>query len=109
MSLACSPAANPWVCHTVRIREITPEVTDVATYRLSFDDPAVAAAYRFQPGQFNMLYLPGVGEVPISLSADPTSTTTWSHTVRSVGNVTQQLARLRVGDTLGLRGPFGSG
>lgn len=108
MSLSSSPASNPWVCHTVHIREITPEVTDVATYHLSFDDPAVAAAYRFQPGQFNMLYLPGVGEVPISLSADPSSTTTWAHTVRAVGNVTQQLARLRVGDTLGLRGPFGT-
>ena len=108
MSLSCPPASNPWVCHTVRIRDIAPEVTDVATYHLSFDDAAVAAAYRFQPGQFNMLYLPGVGEVPISLSADPSSTTTWAHTVRAVGNVTQQLARLRVGDTLGLRGPFGS-
>ncbi|TXT27174.1 MAG: Uncharacterized protein FD138_2779 [Planctomycetota bacterium] len=108
MSLSCSPASNPWVCHTVRIRDITPELSDVATYQLAFDDPAVAAAYRFQPGQFNMLYLPGVGEVPISLSADPASTTTWSHTVRAVGNVTQQLARLRVGETLGLRGPFGS-
>jgi NAD(P)H-flavin reductase len=83
-------------------------VTDVATYHLSFDDSAIAAAYQFQPGQFNMLYLPGFGEVPISLSADPNSSTTWAHTVRAVGNVTQQLARLRVGDTLGLRGPFGS-
>ena len=105
---ATVPASNPWLCHTVRIREITPEVSDVATYHLSFDDSAVGEAYQFQPGQFNMLYLPGVGEVPISLSADPGSTTTWAHTVRAVGNVTNQLARLQVGDTLGLRGPFGS-
>ncbi len=108
MNVTCSPIINPWVCHTVRIQEITPEVADVATYHLSFDDSAIAAAYRFQPGQFNMLYLPGVGEVPISLSADPSSSATWAHTVRAVGNVTHQLARLRVGDTLGLRGPFGS-
>ncbi len=108
MNVTCSSIINPWVSHTVRIQEITPEVADVATYHLSFDDSAIAAAYRFQPGQFNMLYLPGVGEVPISLSADPSSSATWAHTVRAVGNVTQQLARLRVGDTLGLRGPFGS-
>ncbi len=108
MNATCSPKGNPWVSHTVRIQEITPEVADVATYHLGFADPAVSAEYRFLPGQFNMLYLPGVGEVPISLSADPRSTTTWAHTVRAVGNVTQQLARLGVGDTLGLRGPFGS-
>lgn len=101
--------SNPWGYRTVRIHEITPEVADVATYHLGFDDSAVAAAYRFQPGQFNMLYLPGFGEVPISLSADPRSSTTWAHTVRAVGNVTQKLARSKVGDTLGLRGPFGSG
>lgn len=108
MNLKCPPVGNPWVCHTVRIQEISTEVADVATYHLSFDDPQLAAAYRFRPGQFNMLYLPGFGEVPISVSADPRSTVTWAHTVRAVGNVTQQLARLRVGDTLGLRGPFGS-
>ena len=109
MSLTSTPTADPWSYHTVRIHKITPEVADVATYHLGFDDSVVAAAYRFQPGQFNMLYLPGFGEVPISLSADPTSSVTWAHTVRAVGNVTQQLARLSVGDTLGLRGPFGSG
>ena len=55
-----------------------------------------------------MLYLPGVGEMPISLSADPESAGTWAHTVRIVGNVTKSLARLQPGDTLGLRGPYGS-
>lgn len=109
LTTSAMPPVKPWVCHTVRIQEITSEVADVATYHLGFDDSAVAAAYRFQPGQFNMLYLPGFGEVPISLSADPRSSTTWAHTVRAVGNVTQRLARLQVGDTLGLRGPFGSG
>jgi NAD(P)H-flavin reductase len=55
-----------------------------------------------------MLYLPGAGESAISLSAHPQSRTRWAHTIRTAGNVTQTLARLSVGETLGLRGPYGS-
>jgi NAD(P)H-flavin reductase len=100
--------ADPWTTQTVRIAEIIPEITDVATYRLIADDPG-HDAYRFQPGQFNMLYLPGVGESAISMSGDPGQSQAWIHTVRIAGNVTQTLAELNCGDTLGLRGPFGTG
>jgi NAD(P)H-flavin reductase len=68
----------------------------------------VAAAYRFEPGQFNMLYLPGFGESAISVSSDPARRGTLSHTVRVAGNVTQALARKKVGDHIAVRGPFGS-
>ncbi len=98
---------NPWLCHTVRIDSITQEIPDVATYDLSFVDPEVTGRYRFLPGQFNMLYLPGVGEVAISISADPQSRETWAHTIRVAGTVTQSLSRLQPGATLGLRGPYG--
>ena len=104
---------NPWLPETAVIRAITAEVEGVSTYHLAFADESRGAAYRFLPGQFNMLYLPGAGEMPISLSADPEgadpeSVGTWAHTVRIVGNVTKTLARLQPGDTLGLRGPYGS-
>lgn len=104
-----APCLNPWLPETAIIREVTAEVDDVVTYHLAFANEARSATYRFEPGQFNMLYLPGAGEIPISLSADPQSANTWAHTVRAVGNVTNTLARLNVGDTLGLRGPYGSG
>lgn len=108
-----APAPNPWLPETVVLRAITEELDGVATYHLGFVDESRGAAYRFQPGQFNMLYLPGAGEMPISLSADPEaaapeSAGTWAHTVRVVGNATKALARLRPGETLGLRGPYGS-
>ncbi len=99
---------NPWLAHTVRIDKVVPEIPDVATYELSFVDPAVAAKYQFIPGQFNMLYLPGVGEIAISISADPRSRGPWAHTIRVAGTVTQTLARLEPGATLGLRGPYGN-
>lgn len=99
---------NPWLCQTVRIAEVIAEIPGVATYELEFADAAQGAGYRFQPGQFNMLYLPGAGEAAISLSAHPRSNRRWSHTIRAAGNVTRSLARLGPGDTLGLRGPYGS-
>lgn len=101
-------AANPWATHAVRIRAIEPEVCDVVTYELAFEVPAVAERFRFQPGQFNMLYLPGIGESAISISSDPDDPQRVLHTVRAVGNVTQALARKQVGDQVLLRGPFGS-
>jgi NAD(P)H-flavin reductase len=88
------------------VRAVTPEAPDVATYGLEFDDPA--AGYAFRPGQFNMLYLPGVGESAISVSSDPAEPARLRHTVRAVGNVTRAMARLRPGDKLGVRGPFGT-
>lgn len=103
-----SAAGSFWTPHAVAIRAIRPEVGGVATYELGFADRAAAEAYRFAPGQFNMLYLPGAGEVPISLSADPASRDTWAHTIRVAGNVTRRLAAMQPGDTLGLRGPYGS-
>lgn len=101
-------AANPWQAHTVVIRDIHPEAEGVATYDFAFQEEAVGAAYRFAPGQFNMLYLPGAGEIAISVSDDPESAETCAHTVRVVGNVTRTLAAMQVGETLGLRGPFGT-
>ena len=61
----------------------------------------------FAPGQFNMLYVLGVGEVPISMSGDP-SKPGLIHTIRGVGAVSDALTALEPGDQLGVRGPFGT-
>ena len=62
----------------------------------------------FAPGQFNMLYAFGVGEVAISISGDPARPDVLTHTVRDVGPVSHALCAVRPGDTLGVRGPFGT-
>ena len=102
------PRPNPWVPHTVQIVDIEPEVEGVTTLHLAFTDSDVRQSYRFQPGQFNMLYLPGAGESAISLSGDPSDSDVMAHTIRTAGNVTRGIAALKPGETLGLRGPFGS-
>ena len=101
-------AANPWAMHAVRILAIRREVPQAFTYELAFEDHAVGELFRFRPGQFDMLYLPGIGESAISISSDPDDPQRLLHTIRAVGNVTRALARKRVGDQLLLRGPFGS-
>jgi NAD(P)H-flavin reductase len=111
MTAPPSPLADhrdAWQHHATRIMAIRDEVTGVRTYDLVFRDSRAAARYEFAPGQFNMLYLPGIGEAAISISSDPADRSSISHTVKAVGNVTDALARLGVGDEVILRGPFGT-
>ncbi len=69
--------------------------------------PPEGSPYAFLPGQFNMLYVYGVGEVPISISGNPILPLPVAHTIRRVGTVTRALTSLKVGDMVGVRGPFG--
>jgi NAD(P)H-flavin reductase len=83
-----------------RIRRRVRETADTFTLELEGD-------FSFQPGQFNMLYAFGAGEVPISVSGDPRRAGTLVHTTREVGAVTRAIGGLRPGAALGVRGPFG--
>jgi NAD(P)H-flavin reductase len=65
--------------------------------------------FSFEPGQFNMLYLYGVGEVPISIVPDADKDNSFDQTIRVVGRVTTGLAALQPGTRVGIRGPFGRG
>jgi len=82
------------------------ETADTVTLEL---EPPEEGRLPFTPGQFNMLYAFGVGEVPISISGNPGKVDRVIHTLRSVGPVTRRLAALKKGETVGVRGPFGSG
>ncbi len=86
-----------------RIREVVAESSNVFTWTLDPPD-----GFTFRPGQFNMIYAHGVGEVPISISGDPSDPTRLVHTIRAVGGVTRAMLDLRAGDVVGIRGPFGA-
>lgn len=100
---------NAYLPHEAVIVERIQEAADIFTLRLQFTDPVQQARYSFTPGQFNMLYLHGVGEVPISIVSDPDNTNLYDHTIRVVGRVTQSMTALKTGDYLGVRGAFGRG
>ncbi len=92
------------VPHT--IKKIIRETHDTFTLDLTPKDGSEPIS--FLPGQFNMLYAFGVGEIPISISGPAPGTRGMLHTIREVGTVTQALHKLKKGATVGLRGPFGS-
>ncbi|MEW5702588.1 MAG: FAD/NAD(P)-binding protein [Candidatus Zixiibacteriota bacterium] len=88
------------------VRRVHRESHDTFTLTLVRRDGG--GGMRFAPGQFNMLYVFGVGEVPVSISGDPADGQVLVHTIRDVGAVTAALHRLKRGGTVGVRGPYGS-
>jgi len=100
---------NPYLPMEAEIIERIQEADTLFTLRLRFTDPQVQAAYEFAPGQFNMLYLPNVGEIPISIVSDPKDEHILDHTIRSVGRVSRGIEQLKQGDRIGVRGPYGRG
>ncbi|TAM82862.1 MAG: Ni/Fe hydrogenase subunit gamma [Acidobacteria bacterium] len=96
-------AMTPVFCRVLKTHQETRD-----TFTIDLEPPSGPQVLPFAPGQFNMLYVFGVGEVPISVSGDPRRTHTLVHTVREVGAVTQAMRRLKRGEVLGVRGPFGS-
>jgi len=87
----------------LRVSRVRRETADVATL-----DLAPVSPFAFAAGQFNMLYVFGLGEVAISISGDPAKKDRIVHTVRALGAVSGALARLRRDAVVGVRGPYGS-
>lgn len=100
---------NPYVIHPATIVEKIREAEDINTYRLQLVDEQTRQHFRFKAGQFNMVYLFGVGEVAISIVSDPDEPEMLDHTIRAVGRTTKAIADLQPGEILGIRGPFGEG
>jgi NAD(P)H-flavin reductase len=102
-------AANPYLPKEVEVVKFVQESKTIFTLHLRFTDPLQQALYSYNPGQFNMLYLYGVGEVAISIVSDPEHEDLLIHTINRVGRVTKGLAQMQEGQRLGIRGPFGRG
>jgi NAD(P)H-flavin reductase len=103
---ACNPA-NPWMAVPAVVDSVISETPGVATYNLRLEN-GPPAGFRFRSGQFNMLYVPGIGEIAISISGDPADASHLPHTIRETGVVTKALAALGPKAVLGVRGPFGT-
>lgn len=90
-----------------RVEQIQVENSQISTFVLAFSAPLSNETFRYQPGQFMLVSMPHCGEAPISITSTPTRPGTIHLSVRRAGKLTTAMHGLRVGDTIGLRGPYG--
>jgi NAD(P)H-flavin reductase len=97
---------DPMLPRLYRIQHVHQEIPRTFTLELVPEDGDVIPPFHL--GQFNMLSVFGMGEIPLSISGDPARPHLLVHTIRAVGSVSRALQRLKKGEVLGVRGPFGS-
>ena len=101
--MSAAATKMPWTL--ARVAKVDKETYD--TFTLTMEPANGESLHPFAPGQFSMLYVYGVGELPISISGDPHQGERLTYTVRSVGRATDALVKRLPGDTVRVRGPFG--
>ncbi len=95
--------------YRAEITSIYPLTDKETLYRIQIVDPEERRRFSFVPGQFIMLEMPGIDEAPFSISSSPSIRGEVELCIRSVGNLTDFLPRVRRGTHVGIRGPFGTG
>lgn len=103
------PVHDPFIPYPAIITRRIQETNTLFTLSLEFEDKTLHEQYEFIPGQFNMVYLHGIGEIAISIMSDPVEQHSYDHTIRAVGRVSKGLMALKTGEHVALRGPFGRG
>lgn len=94
--------------YKAEITNVYPLTPTEKLYQIQLCDPHERANFNFQPGQFIMLELPGIGEGPFSISSSPIRHGDLELCIRGVGNMTNFLTRLERGAKVGVSGPFGT-
>lgn len=100
---------NPYKISVVKITAVTKDAPDTRAFCLIFKDEKKQKQFSFVPGQFAMVGILGVGEVPVGIDSPPHEKRYFTITVRAVGRVTEEINKLEKGDFLTFRGPFGNG
>ncbi|MEE8317823.1 MAG: FAD/NAD(P)-binding protein [Candidatus Omnitrophota bacterium] len=99
---------NIYLPHIAEIVDIKEETPDIKTFKLRFRDKGIEKSFSYRPGQFVEFSVPGEGESPFCISSAPTRDSI-ECSVKKMGKVTQALHELDIGDTVGIRGPYGNG
>ncbi len=92
----------------VTIEDIVDEGPDVKSFRLVFQDEELRDSFKFDTGQFGLYSAFGYGESTFCIASSPTQKGFVQCTFRASGRVTNALAALSIGDTMGFRGPYGN-
>lgn len=99
---------NPYVPHMATITNSKDLTSDIKSFTIQFDDPNLKENWTFKPGQFVEISAFGHGEVPISISSAPTLKGQIELAIRNSGTVTAALQKMKTGDKVGVRGPYGN-
>jgi sulfhydrogenase subunit gamma (sulfur reductase) len=99
---------NIYKPYLMEIENIVEETPDVRTFRLKFKNPDDAEKFSFKAGQFGEYSVLGEGESTFCVASSPTRKGYIECTFRKAGRVTNALANLEIGDTVGFRGPYGN-
>jgi len=100
---------NDYLPQAATIKKITIEAFNVKTYRIALNNQHLQRSLSFEAGQFFMLGIPGDGEAPISISSSNHIKSYFELTIRATGQVTNHLDKLKSGDAVTIRGPYGHG
>jgi sulfhydrogenase subunit gamma (sulfur reductase) len=99
---------NIYKPYLMEIENIIEETPDVRTFRLRFKNSDEAEKFAFKAGQFGEYSVLGEGESTFCVASSPTRKGYIECTFRKAGRVTNALANLEIGDTVGFRGPYGN-
>ncbi len=100
---------NPFLPEPARIVRSYYLTEDVKFFQVRIVDVEKAFEFRYLPGQFVMISVPGVGEAPISISSTPSRPGMLEFCIRKVGQLTKALFEMRENSIIGVRGPYGNG
>jgi len=99
-----SQQANPYKSQKAVIEKIISETPTIKTFVVKPEKQ-----FSFECGQFAELMVPGVGEGPFAMSSPCYKPDVLEFTIQNVGYMTSDLHNMKVGDVLGIRGPYGNG
>lgn len=100
---------NPYLPKLAKIRSIRTETPDAKLFTFQFIEKKDQDSFGFDHSQFLMLGIIGHGEAAFDICSSTTKLSTFDLAVRKVGELTEELHKLKVGDLVTIRGPFGNG
>jgi sulfhydrogenase subunit gamma (sulfur reductase) len=96
----------PEIATIIKIEQMSPTEK---LFDIKLDNPESQKAFDFLPGQFVELTVFGLGEAPFSIPSSPNNKDYFQLCIRDIGNVSGAIHRMKTGDKIGIRGPFGKG
>ena len=101
-------ARNPYEPALATVEKIIEETWDTKTFRAVFNDENLRDGFTYEPGQFQLVSVFGVGEATFCLTSTPTRKGFVEFSVKKVGSVTDALHAISEGEIVGIRAPLGN-